>query len=87
MSTNFCFPKNCDEAKLWKTVVKYKSLDRNVIVVANTRIEGKWSAYIGAVDGICHESEYETVLKNGAKLEEKIAMSIFPEFADIPYAR
>lgn len=81
------FPKTTEEVKLWKPTVKYRSLDRRIIVVATTRIEGSWSAYIGAVDGLCHDKEYFEVLKNGAKLDENIARSIFFEFTDIPYSR
>lgn len=83
----FCFPKNQEEAKLWQPVVKYRSLDRRVVAVATTRIDGAWSAYIGAVDGICHDKEYFEVIEQGAKLDENVARSIFFEFTDIPYSR
>lgn len=82
-----CFPKNIEEVKLWTPKVIYRALDRRVVAVATTRIEGKWSAYIGAVDGIRHDIEYLEVIALGGKLDENVARSIFYEFADLPYAR
>lgn len=65
---------------------KYVALDYRVIAAASTRIEGTWKAYIGAVEGINHNNEYEEVLKYGSQLSEEIARTIFPSFSEIPYA-
>jgi len=58
-----------------------------VLCVAQTRIEGAWSAYCDAVEGMNHDFEAEKVLAYGAKLPEIVARAIFPEFDGVPYAR
>ena len=87
MSTDFNFPKTPDEAEVWQPVIKYVSLGHMVVASAQTRIEGKWAAYIGAVCGKNHDVEFLQVLENGDKLPKEIAIVLFPEFASLPYAR
>ena len=80
------FPKSTEEAQKWKPIIDKRGLSMCVLCVANTRIEGMWSAYCDAVPGDCHKLEYDAVLANGAKLPEAIARAIFPRFKDVPYA-
>lgn len=60
----------------------YKALHKQILVVATTRIEGTWCAYIGPVRGVSHENEYRGVLLNGNKLPEDLATFMFPDFAN-----
>lgn len=80
------FPETKDEADAWRPIVRVKVLHRNVLCVARTRVEGKWAAYCGPVEGRRHEEEYDSVLTNGDKMDEPIAKAMFQEFAEIPYA-
>jgi hypothetical protein len=57
-----------------------------VLVVARTRIECAWRAYIAAVLGIYHDIETKGVLDYGTPLDEAVARVLFPEFAEVPYA-
>lgn len=70
----------------WQETIRYKALASNVLAVAQTRIEGTWSAYCDAVEGWEHRQEFREVLRSGDKLPEGIAKAIFPEFQDIPYS-
>ena len=81
------FPKSSEEAEAWTPIIRFRALARCVLVVAKTRIEGKWCAYVDAVPGQRHEEEIAGVLATGAKLDEAIARVLFPVFDDIPYAR
>lgn len=67
--------------------IRRRALATRVLAVARTRVEGAWSAYVDAVPGKSHEDEVEPVLQQGAKLAERIARVLFPEFKDLPYAR
>jgi len=80
------FPENSSEAHDWKALTSKYALDRLVMAVAHTRIEGAWCAYIHPVAGINHEQEWQSVLYHGSKLPEHIALAIFPRFTGIPYA-
>lgn len=71
----------------WTPVVRKVALASRVLAVAQTRIEGAWSAYIDAVPGMDHEQECQYVLDYGTKLDERIARAIFPQFNEIPYDR
>ena len=68
--------------------VKYRSLASRVLVVATTRIEGTWSAYIDAVPGMRHDAEYDEVLRHGCKLQADEARVFFPyePYGDKTYA-
>ena len=70
----------------WKPMVRYVAPHLNVMVVAQTRIEGTWCAYIRNVPGYNHQSEVAEVLATGDKLLEDQALSFFPYFKGIPYA-
>jgi len=67
-------------------LTRYRALSTKVLAVAKTRIEGAWAAYIDAVPGQSHDDEWTPVLERGTKLDESIAIAIFPSFADLPYA-
>lgn len=75
------------DIKGWKETFVWKALHYKVLAVAKTRIEGKWSAYCFPVPGVNHDNETYLWKKEGSKLEEKIALAIFPQFEGIPYAR
>ena len=62
------------------------ALDRKVLAVLTERIEG-WCAYIGAVPGKSHDKEWDEVLRQGCKLQERVAVAIFGKREDMPYAR
>ncbi len=76
-----------EEMTKFTPIQYYVTLSRQVVAVATTRVEGAWSAYIGAVHGECHADEWRQVLNHGDKLGEEIAKAIFPQFAkEGPYA-
>jgi len=85
---NMQFPEqgNAGECRAWTPYRRTRALARRVLVVAKTRIEGKWNAYCDAVPGENHDGEKDAVYQHGCKLEEDIALAIFPEYAGIPYA-
>lgn len=80
------FPKSSDEALAFEPLIRHRALDMCVLVVARTRIECAWAAFVGAVDGLNHFDERDNILDHGAKLDEPIARILFPEFAEVPYA-
>ncbi len=71
----------------WEPVIRWKPLASRVLIVAKTRAEGAWKAYIDAVPGIRHRDEVDEVLDYGDEASETIARIMFPEFEDLPYAR
>ena len=81
------FPKTPEEAKTWEPTILRVALARQVLVVAKTRIEGAWKAYIDAVPGMNHEEEWKEVTLTGVAVSEKVARLLFPDFEDVPYAR
>ena len=61
----------------------YKVLDSKVIAIAVvTKGIDEWTAYIGAVDGINHDLEWQHVADYGSKLYKELAKFLFPEFAE-----
>ena len=86
MATTINFPKTAAEAADWTPVILRRALSARVLVVARTRIEGRWSAYCDAVPGQRHTDEFDAVLETGAKVQEDVARALFPCFADVPYA-
>ena len=70
----------------WHPYIIHHALHTNVLAVATTRIEGKWTAYISNVPGHHHDVEKHGVLRHGEKLAEEIAVVLFPDFKGIPYA-
>ncbi len=83
----FRFPETTDEAEAWKPAIVVRALARRVLCVAVTRIEGRWKAYCDAVDGQSHDDEAGEIIKLGVPLYPAVAAAVFPEFAEIPYAR
>ena len=81
------FPETEEEARLWKPTIRVEALGTRVLAVAVTRIEGKWKAYIGAVPGHDHDNEWQAVRVDGRALMKEVACAVFPEVAEIPYAR
>ena len=75
------------EAAAWKVSIIVRALSRDVLAVAVTRIEGAWKAYIGAVAGQNHDTEWQEIQRSGATLPETVALAVFPEFEGVPYAR
>ncbi len=69
-----------------RIIVRRKALASRVLVVAKTRVEGTWKAYVDAVPGNRHEDEMIEVLNDGDELREDIARILFPEFNELPYA-
>ncbi len=86
---NYSFPVrgNRPEIEQWRAHITRRALDRCVLVVAKTRIEGTWKAYCRPVPGEDHMMESDAVLRHGSPLPEDIARAMFPEFEGIPYAR
>jgi hypothetical protein len=64
-----------------------RRLHRQILVVAKTRIEGAWSAYIFPVPGENHDEEAKLWQTEGVKLPENLARVMFPEFKDMKYSR
>ena len=81
------FPETREEAAAWHSTVCRKALASRVLVVARTRIEGKWAAYCDAVPGKNHDQEEAEVLHEGCKVPEPWARAIFPHWSEIPYAK
>jgi hypothetical protein len=84
----FEFPEQGNKAEIdaWKPYVRYTALARRVLAVCQTRIEGAWCAYCDAVPGQNHDEEIASVLHDGCKLGECIALACFPEMEGVPYA-
>ena len=70
----------------WQPLIFRRALATKVLVVANTRIEGTWSAYVGAVPGDSHGDEVQAVRERGTKLDETLARTLFPNLAKMPYS-
>ena len=64
-----------------------QTLAHDIVVVARTRIEGTWKAYIGSTTERRHEDAVPTILMRGAPVHEAMARALFPQFKDLPYAR
>lgn len=70
----------------WEPAVIRREMATRVLAVARTRIEGAWTAYVDAVPGYDHGTEFHQVLSNGTKLTYAVASAHFPEFEGVPYA-
>lgn len=81
------FPTNREEALAWSPHTRHRALAMRVLAVAHTRVEGMWCAYMDAVPGMNHNREFQAVLDHGDKLDEGIALALFPIFRGVPYAR
>ena len=84
---NYDFPETPEEAKEWQSLHAYVRLARDVLVAANTRVEGAWKAYCASVPGQNHDEEYHQVLRTGTEIPEEWARPMFPRFDGVPYAR
>jgi len=73
------------EEQKWSPTIARYSLSPNVMVVARTRIEGTWGAYVAAVPGQSISHDEKLTLDNGTKLPEKIARVIFEQFEEMKY--
>ena len=73
------------EGQEWSAKIARYSLSPNVMVVARTRIEGTWAAYVAAVPGQSLSEDEKLTLDNGTKLSEKIARAIFSTFEEMKY--
>ena len=81
------FPLNQKAAEHWEPVFRHFPLHSQFLLIAKTRIEGKWACYGTPVPGIRHDQEIYLWERDGNKVGETIARAAFPEFADLPYAR
>lgn len=81
------FPETEEEREAWKEVWGMFPLAQHVLCVAHTRMEGAWTAYCDHVPGDNHDREADAVLAHGEKLPEEIARIMFPQFADLPWAK
>ena len=77
--------------KAWKPKIIQRNLGQFgglwITVVARTRIEGSWGAYVGVSTGDYPEIEEKRILDHGAKLRAEVAQAIFPELAAITYSQ
>lgn len=80
------FPKSVEEAQAFDPLIHYRALSARVLVIARTRIECAWAAYVDAVPGINHKHECDAVLQSGAKVDHDLARLLFPQFDEVPYA-
>ena len=64
-----------------------RAIHPKVLVVARTRVEGTWKAYVFAVPGKSHEAEQHLWREHGAQLMEETARTLFGHLEDIPYSR
>ena len=80
------FPHTPEEARSWQPWKGYRALHMHVLVAMTTRIECAWAAYIGPVEGVNHDLEFEYVLDHGDKLPEEVARALFPSLDGVPYA-
>lgn len=81
------FPQTVEQAQSWVPHRTRCALASRVLAVARTRREGAWNAYVDAVPGVNHDHEEGAVFDYGDKLDERLALAIFPRFEGIPYAR
>ena len=80
------FPNTQSELDNWEPYTIILPLHQNVLCIAQSRIEGTWSAFCSTVPGCKHSDEYQPVLDYGDCIPEHIARAMFPQFADVPYS-
>ena len=80
------FPTSSQEAAAWRPTFFRRALASRVLVVATTRVECAWAAYIDAVPGLNHALEQDAVVRHGGKLDEWLARCLFPWLVGVPYA-
>lgn len=81
------FPETREEAATWQPYVAGHAIHSRVLLLAKTRVEGQWKAYIGIVPGHDHNGEWTVVEREGDPMREEDARHFFPEFEGIPYAK
>ena len=83
------FPQrgDLDAIAAWQPSVAVRALHSQVLVIAVSRVEGAWAAYLGPVAGHNHEVEWREVWRHGNKQAPALANHLFPGWAEIPYAR
>lgn len=81
------FPKNVAEAHAFERMLLKRPLAARVLVVAITRVETAWCAFVDAVPGRNHDYEADAVANYGTKLDEPVARVLFPVFDEVPYAK
>jgi len=62
------------------------ALAARVLAVAIDYQDGRWRAYIDAVPGHDHQTEYLPVVNQGSTLNERLARAAFPRLTG-PYTR
>lgn len=64
-----------------QTAHTIRALDHKVLVVAVAQYKNKtlrdWTAYVGAVEGVNHEREYNSVVETGTKIKKEWAFELF----------
>jgi len=80
------------ELEEFKRVIEFKAIHRKVLVIANTRAEGKWKARVHLIPGVdSHEKEAQDAFDKGqgSALSEVHARAFFPNkpFSDMKYAK
>lgn len=71
----------------FKPQVLRQTLARDIVVVASTRVEGTWKAYIASTKERSHKDAVPAVLERGTAVREPIARVLFPHFKNLPYSR
>ncbi len=62
---------------------KYVALAQQVLAVASINHDvGDWAAYVDAVRGVSHGTEWQRVAAEGAKLLEGVAAVLWPDLAE-----
>ena len=84
---NRTFPTTLEEAEVWRPKIRRRMLHSQVMAIAKTRIEGMWAAYAFPVPGINHDDEEYLWRTEGVKLPAAVARVMFPDFAELPYAK
>lgn len=79
---NFDFPDTSDDARVWEARVFAEHLSPEVMAVARTRIEGRWSAYVAPIDSDDKDA-LSKVLRWGTKMREPHARAIFPNLSAV----
>jgi len=80
------FPEPGEAAKDWQPQVMRHALACDIMIVAQSRIEGAWKAYVAVVSGYDHNQESGAVLATGTPMMEEHARAFFPYLEDVPYA-
>lgn len=81
-------PQCHEAAQQWRPRIVRRAIHSKVLVVAMTRIEGTWAAYVFPVAGRNHELEAKE-WRTGMRVSEAVALALFDDtglFRDLPYA-